>query len=100
MLNIGRVQVSRPNELCVSCPFLWRKEHQLSCPLQGCNGHSVEAKSVAPSGAMKTKWILFYEENKNPIKMDGQNYHRKDQKEGQRKAKWHVGPQEPKKGEI
>jgi hypothetical protein len=47
----------------------------------------VEAKSVAPSGAMKTKWILFYEENKNPIKMDGQNYHRKDQKEGQRKAK-------------
>ncbi len=99
MLNIGGVQVSRPNELCVSCPFLSckehqlscpflrRKEHQLSCPSQGCNEHGVEAKSVAPSDAMKTKWILFYEENKNPIKMDGQNYHRKDKKEGQRKAK-------------
>jgi len=47
----------------------------------------VEAKSVAPSGAMKINWILLYEENKNPIKIDGRNYHRKDKKEGQKKAK-------------
>jgi hypothetical protein len=36
--------------------------------LQGCKEHGVEAKFIAPSGAMKTKWILLYEENKNPIK--------------------------------
>jgi hypothetical protein len=32
----------------------------------------VEAKLVAPSGVMNTKWILLYEKNKNPIKIDGQ----------------------------
>jgi len=55
--------------------------------LQGCNEHGVEAKSVAPGGAMKIKWILLHEENKNPKKFDGRNYHRKDKKEGQKKAK-------------
>jgi hypothetical protein len=46
----------------------------------------VEAKLIAPSGVMETKWILLYEENKNPIRIDDWNYHRKDKKEGQRKA--------------
>jgi len=107
MINIGRVQVSRPNELCVncpflwwkehqlSCPFLWRKEHQLSCPLQGCNEHNMEVKSVAPCGDMTTKWILLYEQNKNPIKTDGWNNHMKDKREGQMMG----SPLEPKKGE-
>jgi hypothetical protein len=97
MLNIGGVQVSRPNELCVSCPFLWwkehqlscpflwNKEHQLSCPLKGCNKHSVEVKSVASSGDMMTKWILLYEKSKNPIKTDGRSHCMKDKREGQMK---------------
>jgi hypothetical protein len=38
--------------------------------LQGCKEHGVEAKLIAPSGVMKAVWILVYEENKNPIRID------------------------------
>jgi len=55
----------------------------------------VEVKSVAPSGDMTTKWILLYEKNKNPIKIDGRNHHMKDKRERQRMVKQHIGPLEP-----
>ncbi len=35
---------------------------------------------------------------KNPIKIDGQNHHTKDKREGQKKVKWCVGLQVPNKG--
>ncbi len=67
----------------------------MSCPLQGHNEHDVEVKSVAPSGDIATKWILLYEKNKNPIKINGWKHHMKDKRQGQRMAKRHVGPSEP-----
>jgi hypothetical protein len=62
--------------------------------LQGHNEHGVEVNSVARSGDMTTKWILLYEKNKNPIRIDGWNHHMKDKREGQRMAEQPIGPWE------
>jgi hypothetical protein len=55
----------------------------------------MEVKSVAPCGDMTTKWILLYEQNKNPIKIDGRNHCMKNKREGQRIAKQCVRLLEP-----